>query len=145
MWLVPRPTSLPSCVLIQPTIWPQYTNVRQTGQRSRIIGWTITCSGRPKKGQQKKTSRVNWYRLPLHTRWPSCCPTKALAELSTNSKLEKTTHCLLFFLDPPTREERDVAPRLAVYHNETNFKNLIKCWCPVLQLVRRHAEDTADD
>ena len=32
--LGPRPTSVPSSILIQPTVWPHYTNVtdRQTGQ-----------------------------------------------------------------------------------------------------------------
>jgi len=43
MWPGPRPTSVPSGILIHPTVWPQYTNVtdrtdrqtdRQTGQRS---------------------------------------------------------------------------------------------------------------
>jgi len=28
MWPGPRPTSVPSFILIHPTIWPQYTNVR---------------------------------------------------------------------------------------------------------------------
>jgi len=30
----PRPTCMPSFILIHPTVWPQYTNVtdRQTGQ-----------------------------------------------------------------------------------------------------------------
>jgi len=32
MWLGPRPTSMPSGILIHPTVWPQYTTVtdRQT-------------------------------------------------------------------------------------------------------------------
>jgi len=34
MWPGPRPTFVPSGILIHPTVWPQYTNVtdRQTGQ-----------------------------------------------------------------------------------------------------------------
>ena len=34
MWPGPRPTCMPSFILIRPTVWPQYTNVtdRQTGQ-----------------------------------------------------------------------------------------------------------------
>jgi len=38
MWPGPRPSCMPSFILIRPTIWPQYTNVtdrqtdRQTGQ-----------------------------------------------------------------------------------------------------------------
>ena len=43
-------------ILIHPTIWPQYTNVadmqtdRHTDrrQRSRSLGRTVTCNGRPK-------------------------------------------------------------------------------------------------
>jgi len=27
MWPGPRPTSVPSGILIHPTVWPQYTNV----------------------------------------------------------------------------------------------------------------------
>jgi len=43
-------TSVPSGILIHPTVWPQYTNVtdRQTVQRSRSIERTVTCSGRAK-------------------------------------------------------------------------------------------------
>jgi len=50
MLLGPRPTSVPSDILIHPTVWPQYTNVtdRQTDrthrhdrQRSHSIGRTI--------------------------------------------------------------------------------------------------------
>jgi len=37
----PRPTSLPSGILIHPTVWPQYTNVtRQDRQRSDRISRT---------------------------------------------------------------------------------------------------------
>jgi len=28
MWQGPRPTSMPSFILIHPTVWPQYTNIR---------------------------------------------------------------------------------------------------------------------
>jgi len=43
----PRPTSVPSFILIHPTVWPQYTNIthgqtdRQTGQCSDSIGQTV--------------------------------------------------------------------------------------------------------
>jgi len=59
MSLEQRPTSVPSDILIHPTVWPQYINVicrqtdrtdrqtdRQTGQRSDSIGQTVTCNGR---------------------------------------------------------------------------------------------------
>jgi len=50
----PRPTSVPSGILIHLTVWPHNTNVRdrqtgQTGQRSRGIGRTVTCNGRSQK------------------------------------------------------------------------------------------------
>ena len=46
----PRPTSVPTGILIHPAVWSQYTNVtdRQTGQRSRSIGRTVSFNGRPK-------------------------------------------------------------------------------------------------
>jgi len=50
MWSGPRPTCMPSFILIRPTVWPQYTNVtdrqtdrqpdRQDRQRSDSIGRT---------------------------------------------------------------------------------------------------------
>jgi len=45
------PTSVPSGIMIHPTVWPQYTNVTdrqtgQTGQRSSSIGRTATYNGR---------------------------------------------------------------------------------------------------
>jgi len=50
----PMPTSVPSGILIHPTVWPQYTNVTyrqtgQTGQRSRSIGRTVGRNSRPKE------------------------------------------------------------------------------------------------
>ena len=49
----PRPISVPSGILIRPTVWPQYISVSdrqdtQTGQRSRSIGWTLICNSRSK-------------------------------------------------------------------------------------------------
>jgi len=47
MWPVPRPTSVPSGILIHPTVWPQYTNVsiqthrHRYRQRSDSIGRTV--------------------------------------------------------------------------------------------------------
>jgi len=43
MWSGPRPTSVPSGILIHPAVWPQYTNVtdrqdKQNRQRSDSIG-----------------------------------------------------------------------------------------------------------
>jgi len=53
----PRPTSIPSGILIHPVVWPQYTNHtdrqtdrqtdKQSGQRSRSNG-----NGSPKKSQE---------------------------------------------------------------------------------------------
>jgi len=60
MWTGPRPTSVPIGVLIHPTVWPQYTNVadRETGQRSRSIGRTVTCNGLPKTDRVFKLSPI---------------------------------------------------------------------------------------
>jgi len=33
MWPGPRPTSVPSGILIHPTVWPQYTNVTDRTDR----------------------------------------------------------------------------------------------------------------
>jgi len=43
MWPEPRPTCVPSFVLIRPTVWPQCTNVtdRQDRQRTDSIGRTV--------------------------------------------------------------------------------------------------------
>jgi len=43
MWPGPRPTSMPSFILIRPIVWPQCTNVtdRQTGQRTDSMGRTV--------------------------------------------------------------------------------------------------------
>jgi len=49
MWRGPRPTCMPSFILIRPTVWPQYTNVTdkqtdrqdRTGQRTDSIGRTV--------------------------------------------------------------------------------------------------------
>ena len=40
MWPGPRPTSVPSFILIHPTVWPQYTNVTDR-QRSDSIWRTV--------------------------------------------------------------------------------------------------------
>jgi len=53
MWPEPRPTSMPSFILVHPTIWPQYTNttdrqIAQTGQdrqRSDSIEQTVVQTG----------------------------------------------------------------------------------------------------
>jgi len=42
IWLKPRPTIMPSFILICSTIWPQYINVTdRTGQQSDSIGRTV--------------------------------------------------------------------------------------------------------
>jgi len=47
----PRPISVPSGILIHPTVWPQYTNVTDRTDRQRFcsIGRAVTCNGRLKK------------------------------------------------------------------------------------------------
>jgi len=64
----PRPTSVPGDILIHPTGWPQHTNVtdrqnRQTGQRSRSIGQTVTYNDRPKTTKNSgKTTAIQKYK-----------------------------------------------------------------------------------
>ena len=42
VWPGLRPTSVPSCILIHPTFWPQYTSVTdRTGERSDSIWRTV--------------------------------------------------------------------------------------------------------
>ena len=36
MWLGTRPTSVPSDILIHPTVWPQYTNVTTAGMGQKL-------------------------------------------------------------------------------------------------------------
>ena len=59
----PRPTPVPSSILIHPTVWPQYTNVtdRQTGQRSHSIGRTVL-----------QTVAQKLERLPKYRRGKGC-------------------------------------------------------------------------
>jgi len=48
MWPGPRPTSLPSGILIHPTVWPQYTNYvtdRQKGETDRTDRQHIQDNG----------------------------------------------------------------------------------------------------
>jgi len=61
----PRHASVPSGILIHPTVCAQYTNVtdRQDRQRSRSIWRQVTCNGRPKIDQHLATllARVQWH------------------------------------------------------------------------------------
>ena len=58
MWFGPRPTSIPSGILILPTVWPQYTNVtdRQDRQGPDSIGWTVLRSPKDRDAQKKQSS-----------------------------------------------------------------------------------------
>jgi len=62
MWPGPRPTCMPSFILIRPTVWPQYTNVtdRQTNrtdrQRTDSIGRTVL-----------QTVAQKWFALSYRT------------------------------------------------------------------------------
>ena len=66
LWPGLRPTSVPSFILIHPTVWPQYTNVtdrtdRQTGQWSDSTGWTASQTA----AQKLKPGLVACYDI-----WP---------------------------------------------------------------------------
>ena len=60
MWPGPRPTSVPSSVLIHPTVWPQYTNItdRTDNALSDSIGRTVLQT----VAQKSATFRV-WDRV----------------------------------------------------------------------------------
>ena len=78
MWPGPRPTFIPSSILVHPVVWPQYTQrYRQTGQWCCSIGRMVTCNGRP-----KTTSRLHvaWSNsdnsavcYALHVFWTTSC------------------------------------------------------------------------
>jgi len=93
--LGPRPTSVPSGILIRPTVWPQYANVthrqdRQTGQtgqtghRCRNIGRTATCNGRPMTSECSSLVIDDKSRVGLH-----CC---IAANQSQRASLTGATH-----------------------------------------------------
>ena len=87
MWRGPRPTCLPSFILIRPTVWPQCTNItdRQTDrqgttdrQRTDSIGQTVLQTVAPKKhsGSRhfKKSQTRMWANAqrdghPVEYRW----------------------------------------------------------------------------
>jgi len=67
-WPGPRPTSVPSFILIHPTVWPQYTNVtdrqtdRQTGQTTVLYHRANRFgNGRSKNCDLRETLRVIVY------------------------------------------------------------------------------------
>jgi len=45
VWPGPRPTFVPSFILIRPTVWPQYTNV--TGRTDRETNNCLIAMGEP--------------------------------------------------------------------------------------------------
>jgi len=48
MWPGPRPSTVPSDIVVHPTVLPQYTTDRQDRQRSDSIGRTVFTNGHPK-------------------------------------------------------------------------------------------------
>ena len=45
MWTGPRPTSMPSFILIHPTVWPQYSNITDKTDKQTDNG--LIASGKP--------------------------------------------------------------------------------------------------
>jgi len=85
VWPGPRPTCMPSLVLIRPTVWPQYTNVtvrqtdRQVRQQTDSIGRTVLQTVAQKRMptfqlplDQALSDFSNFYR-PLHARESFSC------------------------------------------------------------------------
>jgi len=61
MWPGPRSTSVPSGILIHPTVWPQYTNVTTRGE----VG---PHSSPPRKGAQQPPTFAVYRRRPYKLR-----------------------------------------------------------------------------
>jgi len=79
----PRPTGLPSFILIRPTVWPQCTNVtdrtnrQRDRQRSDSIGRTVLQTVAQKRLNRSRCSlefRVGWVQGTCIT-WGCRCPT----------------------------------------------------------------------
>ena len=76
---VPRPACVPSVILIHPTVWPQYTNVRDRQdrtdrQRSGSIGRTVLQKFRDRIDRSKVSvtvvgSAVKMYLLLFIMEW----------------------------------------------------------------------------
>jgi len=70
----PRPTSIPSGILICPTVWPQYTNVtdgqtNRTGQQSDSIGQNPFTNGHPKTWSQSCSSFFPFSEMFIFLFW----------------------------------------------------------------------------
>jgi len=64
MWLEPKPTCMPSFIMILPAIWPQYTNVtdRQDRQRYDSIGRTVLQMV-AQKNEPRRNADKNFYNI----------------------------------------------------------------------------------
>ena len=65
MWRGPRPTSMPSFILIHPTVWPQYTNVTDRTDRQTTVGQhreNRFTNGRPKTHEEAFMSSLTEVR-----------------------------------------------------------------------------------
>jgi len=114
VWPGPRPTCMPSFVLIRPTVWPQYTNVTQTSQTAQgtdSIGRTVLQT----VAQKLKPGLVISYDIQLGNRegllWFWHCINLSLTYLDTypltyspGPRCYKTCECRLTNVD-------DVCPK----------------------------------
>jgi len=90
MWQGLRPTSMPSFILIHPTVWPQYTNVtdRTDRQRSDNTGQTVLQTVTQKLCLQQKGHKKQIVKSAvIKTRIPSC------AKLAAQLRLQLMAQC----------------------------------------------------
>ena len=77
MWPERRPTSMPSFILIHPTVWPQYTNVTdRTGQtKADSMGQTVSPNyQRNTKPELAITHPAVWPQQTWAENWGGCAP-----------------------------------------------------------------------
>ena len=142
VWPGRRPISVPSGILIHPTVWPQYTNVTdsqtdrhtgQTGQRSRSVGLTVTLTVDQKSAaipfRCAATSFSQRHSCSLHSITPksnSCDKNPILATetaLETYSTLpliarDMASHAVLVRLVSTWTEMSSITTWLKVNHNQ---------------------------
>jgi len=79
MWPGPRPTCIPSFILIHPTVWPQYTvtDRHRTARRHRPNRFT---NGRPKRLHRHRTCLIVFTRWRQFARRHSAASCSKMAE-----------------------------------------------------------------
>jgi len=131
MWPGPRPTCMPSFILIRPTIWPQCTNVtdRQTGPTEKTDRTTDRShranrftNGRPKTVRPMLSDRC--LSVPSFVLSSLSCPVCNVGVLWPNGWMDQDKtwhggrprprpHCVRWELAPPPK--RGHMPRFSTH------------------------------